>query len=131
VALVRRPFAGIGWPLAAVGAIFAALAGLTLASAIWSDALAQAVVEFDRAVLYLLVLLGAGALGRTPQRIRWLLYGLAAAAVIVCVVGLVSRLAPDVYPVEPSFLAGRLSHPIGYWNALGLLAALASSSVPT
>jgi O-antigen ligase len=124
VALVRRPFAGVGLPLAGTALLLAALAALALASASWSDAPAQAIIEYDRTLLYALVLFGAGCAGRTSARLRWLLGGLGAAAVVICVVALVTRLAPDVWPTEPNIINRRLSYPIGYWNALGLLGGL-------
>jgi hypothetical protein len=96
----------------------------TLLSAGWSDATSRALLEFDRSLLYLLVLLVAGLVaGRLggPGRILW---GLAAAAVVVCGCGLITRVAPDVWPIRATLQADRLSYPITYWNTLGLLGAM-------
>jgi len=49
--------------------------------------------------------------------------GIAAAAVFVCLCALATRLLPDLWRVSPSAVPGRLSFPLTYWNALGLLAA--------
>lgn len=123
-ALVRRPFAGFGRATAVAGVALGLLALLSLASLAWSDAPARAVTEYDRTLLYVLVLLGFGSLQRSPARLRWLVYGLTAAAAVVCLAGLVTRLAPDVWPVERNILNERLSFPLTYWNALGLIAAV-------
>src|SRR5439155_15211276 len=50
--------------------------------------------------------------------------GLAAGAVVVCLVGLITRTMPDVWPIAPDLQQGRLGYPLTYWNAFGLLAAL-------
>jgi O-antigen ligase len=46
--------------------------------------------------------------------------------VAVCVAGLLSRTLPDVVSVSTDYAVERLSYPVTYWNALGLLAALAA-----
>src|SRR3989449_10568745 len=43
---------------------------------------------------------------------------------IVCAAGLISRLAPDVWHPAPDVANERLSYPVTYWNALGLLAVV-------
>ena len=124
VALARRPFGGLSIPYVIVAFALALLAGWTLRSSAWSDAPARAVVEYDRVLLYLLAFVLGGALARTRQRLRWMIRGIAAAAVVVCVCALITRLLPDVWAVEPDIAVGRLSYPLTYWNALGLVAAL-------
>jgi hypothetical protein len=118
-----RPFAGLSPGLAiAVGAM--ALYTLwTLASAAWSDSTWRALTEFDRALLYLAALLLFGSVPRDPRRTRWMVRGVAAATLAVCVISLITRLLPHVWPVGPGF-SDRLSYPVTYWNCLGLLAAL-------
>src|SRR2546423_1340566 len=69
----------------------------TLLSAAWSDAPARALLEFDRALLYVLLLALLGSFPRSRSNPRWLLRGLAAGAVTVCVAGLVTRLLPHVW----------------------------------
>ena len=120
----ERPFEGVGALLAAAAGALTLYAVWTLLSAGWSDATSRALLEFDRALLYLLVLLVAGLVaGRLggPGRILW---GLAAAAVVVCGCGLITRVAPDVWPIRATLQADRLSYPITYWNTLGLLGAM-------
>ena len=43
---------------------------------------------------------------------------------VVCSIGLITRLAPDLWPIAPNLAENRLSYPITYWNALGLLASM-------
>ncbi|MBE2318747.1 O-antigen ligase family protein [Solirubrobacter sp. CPCC 204708] len=132
VALVLRvtlspdPFAGWSRLAAVTGLGAAGLACLTLVSAAWSDAPVRATVEFDRALLYLevFVLFAMTPRGRTSLIVllRWLLL----AFVVVCVAGLASRLAPDVFPTSGRFVAGRLAFPLTYWNAMGIASAIAA-----
>lgn len=125
VALAKEPFAGFS-PLlgVAVGAM-ALLAVWMLASTGWSDSSARAMIEFDRALLYLLALVLFGSLPRQAGTLRWMLRGVALAMVFVCVVAFVTRTLPDVWSVPAGLQSQRLNYPLGYWNALGLLAALA------
>jgi hypothetical protein len=124
VVFLDRPAAALGARFLLAGGALALLAGWTLLSGTWSGAAARALTEFDRVVLYLLGFVLLGTLGRSPERLRWAVRGLAAAAFVVCVCGLVTRFAPDVWPIDPAVQPGRLSYPMGYWNALGLLAAI-------
>ena len=64
-------------------------------------------------------------LPRTTQTARMVLIGIAAGATFVCIVGLLTRVLPDVFPIAANVLDQRLSYPITYWNGVGLLAALA------
>src|SRR5687767_3265778 len=56
VTLAERPFEGWSLTLGVAAAALAGLAAWTLASAAWSDAPARALTEFDRVLLYLLLL---------------------------------------------------------------------------
>ena len=120
----ERAWGALSAGYVAAAAALGLLAGWTLLSAAWSHAPARALVEYDRTLLYLLAFLVAGSLGRSPQRLRWALRGLAAAAFAVCLCSLITRLAPDVWPIDPTVAADRLSYPLGYWNAQGLLASI-------
>ena len=124
VTLARAPFAGLSLPLVAAAGLLGLLALWTLLSQSWSDSPARALVEFDRTLVYLLAVVVFGAAGRTATRLRWMLRGVALAALVVCAVGLVTRVAPDVWPIAPNLANHRLSYPLTYWNAMGLLAAL-------
>ena len=51
-------------------------------------------------------------------------WGIAAGIVVVCAIGLTTRVLPDVWPIAPNLANDRLSYPLTYWNSLGLLAAI-------
>lgn len=123
ITLAERPFAGISGPVLVAGGALTLLATWTLLSALWSGSPARALLEFDRTLLYLLVLVTMATLPVTGARLEWALRAFAAAVTLVCLAGLTSRLLPDVLATEPSALVERLSYPVSYWNALGLLAA--------
>src|SRR4051812_16840255 len=124
VLVADDPFAGFSRPLAVVVALFAAFTGFVLASALWSDSEDRALIEFDRALLYLLVLVLMGLLVRRVGRGKWVVRGSAAAAFVVCGSGLISRVLPHVLHTAPGASNNRLSFPLTYWNALGILAAI-------
>jgi O-antigen ligase len=120
----REPLAGIAPATVAAIAALVSYAALTLASALWSHALGRALIEFDRACLYLLALVLFGSVRATASQLRWLVRGLVVGIAAVCVAGLASRVAPDVWHTAPDVSNERLSYPVTYWNALGVLAAL-------
>lgn len=124
ILIASRPLPGPSLPLAlAIGAL-SLFSAWVLLSVAWSDAAGRALVEFDRALLYVLVLALVGTLPRSRATARMLVLGLAAAAVTVCGAALLSRVLPEVVSSTPTVLPQRLSWPLTYWNALGLLAAL-------
>jgi O-antigen ligase len=120
----QRPFAGLTRSslIAIVGLALYAL--MTLASAVWSHASSRALIEFDRAWLYLLILLLYATIRPSAQNLRWFLRGLVLGIALVCLAGLVSRVLPHVWHTAPNVANQRLSYPVSYWNTLGLLAAL-------
>ena len=120
----RNPFEGLApVTLVAIGAL-GLYAALTLASALWSHASGRALIEFDRACLYLLMLVLFGTVRASAQNLRWLIRGLVIGASVVCLAGLVSRVPPDVWHTAPDVANERLSYPVTYWNTLGLLAVI-------
>lgn len=127
VVLGSHPSAAISRGLLVAAAALALFALWTLVSARWSDAPGRALLEFDRALLYLVALVLFGLLGGGAGRVRWMIRGVALAAVAVCAVSLTTRLLPGVWPIAYESLTTRLSYPITYWNALGLLAALGAT----
>ncbi len=126
VMLAADPAAGLGRGLLLAAGALALFALWTLVSGGWSHAPARALIESDRALLYLvaLVLFASPGGGGGAQRLRWMIRGIALGAVAVCAVSLTTRLLPGVWPIDYVSLTTRLSYPITYWNALGLLAAL-------
>jgi O-antigen ligase len=124
VLVVEDPFAGFSRPLAAVTTVMALFTGWVLASGLWSDAQDRALIEFDRALLYLLLLVLMGLLPRRAYRVVWLVRASALGAVAVCSAGLISRVLPHVWHTSPGVSNQRLSFPLTYWNALGILATV-------
>lgn len=123
--LAQRPFAGLSAPLAVAGGGLGLFAVWTLVSNAWSDAPGRALLEYDRVLLYLLAFVLMGTLAHTAGRLRWVVRGLVLGAFAVCVVGLVTRLLPEVWPLGPDLVTdGGLSFPLTYINAMGLVAAM-------
>jgi O-antigen ligase len=112
---VRAP-AGAG---RVVVLLLAALTGWALASLIWSNAPARAVVGATRDLLYLATFLTLATLPRhtLPVVIRSLLAG----TLMVALVALGPRLAPDVFTLSADAGSQRLAWPLSYQNALGML----------
>src|SRR6266550_3634145 len=66
-------------------------------------------------VLVLAALVLFASFARSTERIRLMVGGLAAGAVVVCLVGLITRTMPDVWPIAPDLQQGRLGYPLTYW----------------
>lgn len=122
--LAEHPFQGFGKGLAVVTVALAFYCAWILLSVSWSDAPARALIDFNRALLYLLVLVLLGSLPRKRAYLAWAVRGVALAMVAICAVALVTRLFPDAIDVAPAVADKRLSYPLTYWNALGLMAAV-------
>jgi O-antigen ligase len=124
VLLGDHPFDGFTAGVGIAGGALAAFATWVLLSGLWSDAHDRALIEFDRALLYVVVFLLFALVARAATRTRWIVRGLAAAIVICGGVGLFSRLRPDVLHTTADIAVNRLAYPLTYWNALGLLSAI-------
>lgn len=107
-----------------VGALVG-LAGWQLLSVAWSPGADGPVLEAERTLVYA----GAAAalvLVLTSDRIAALLAGLACGIVVLSLYGLATRVAPGHVGDSAEAVAGsRLDDPVGYANALGILAVLA------
>jgi O-antigen ligase len=101
-----------------------ALAVWIALSASWSISPAGSLREVERMLVYLSVALALAFVARRGD-VAAVVPGALLGAVLVSGYGLATRLFPDRFDTfsEPE-LPYRLSEPIGYWNALGLLAAL-------
>jgi len=122
--LADRPLAGWSAPLALATGALALFSVWTLASAGWSDAPARAMVEFDRALLYLLVLAFMGLHARAPGHLPVLLRWLGLAIAVACAIALATRLLPATFPTSTSVNVDRLAFPLTYWNAMGIFCGL-------
>ncbi len=124
ITVAAEPFAG--WSRAGAVAVLAAagFASWTLVSGTWSDATGRAIVEFNRALLYVLAIAFYATIPRDRGSLTALLRWVLLAFTIAALFGLASRLAPDVFPISGRYLAERLSFPLTYWNATGIAAAI-------
>ena len=110
--------------LLALGGL-AGLLVLTLASFAWAPLLGPAYGDAQRLALYLGTLLAATLLLRPPDTARLVEPVLAGGICVVIAEGLSERVAPWLVTLDRSISAGgRLEQPLGYWNAMGALAAI-------
>ncbi len=93
-----------------------------LLSLVWTESGTHTMLELQRALAYISAL-AALLLAVRRASFRAALAGVLVAVSIVAFCGLAARLFPDVfgYAEEGPY---QLLRPIGYWNALGLLAAM-------
>jgi tetratricopeptide (TPR) repeat protein len=108
--------------LVTLGAL-AAYAGWVALSTAWSASATQPLLEAQRAILYIAALLAMLLLAskRSPDVI---VAALLASVTGVSAYSLASRLFPDRIGSYPPSEGYQLAAPIGYWNGLGILAAL-------
>jgi hypothetical protein len=96
-----------------------------LASAVWSESPSASALECERMLVYL------GAVGALTVLARSIDVALAAGGLLVaatgiCTYSLATRLFPERAGRFDPVAGYRLSTPVGYWNALGLVAAIAT-----
>ena len=125
ILLSERPFAGLSRWTAVACAALAAFAAWSLLSAAWSDAGGRALIEFQRGMLYLFALVLFASFPADARTLRHAVRWLALAFVLVAGGALISKLLPDLLPLSPAQpVTTRLSYPLEYWNALGLVCGL-------
>src|SRR3954463_12420605 len=109
-----------GVTLAAVGA----LAALTVLSILWSLYPSDSWIEANRTLAYLAAF-AAGIAAVRIARERWTaaLWGVLLALAAVSAYGLATKVAPGWLASDEVY--ARLREPYGYWNAVGLTAAMA------
>jgi hypothetical protein len=109
--------------------ILLAYAAWTALSLTWSQSGELTTEEIARSLDYLgLFLLLSLVLGRGTWRAA--AAGLAFGALAVCLIAIVSRLAPAAFPanvVGVTFKTDRLSYPFGYWNAVAAWGAMSAT----
>jgi hypothetical protein len=117
-----RTAARRAWGLAAAIALFA-LAGYTALSVAWSVDPANSWLEASRTFAYAATFAGAIAVARlAPGRWRSVLAGVLLATVAISAYALAAKIIPESLDASDPY--ARLSLPFGYWNAVGLTAAL-------
>jgi O-antigen ligase len=114
--------ANLARPFWLASGLILALALVSALSSFWSGSAELSVIEADRALAYLGVFVAAFLIALTDERRQRFAEGIAIAIAIVALLGLASRLLPDVLQVANSLGTGpRLRYPLGYWNANGAL----------
>jgi tetratricopeptide (TPR) repeat protein len=123
-----------GWPLprAAVlaGGALLGLAALSGLSMLWADDAGRAFAATMQVLAYLGVFVLVLLASRRGSATGWLT-GLAVGIGAVALIGLASRVEPGLFGSADLSLAaelpaatGRLSYPVGYWNALAAILAM-------
>ncbi|MEA2123531.1 MAG: hypothetical protein QOI80_313 [Solirubrobacteraceae bacterium] len=103
--------------------LFGVLTGLTALSIAWSFDPNSSWLEANRTLAYLAAFGGALAFARlAPARWSAVLAGVGVACTLICVYALATKILPEW--IAPHERASRLRAPFGYWNAVGLMAAL-------
>jgi hypothetical protein len=123
--LAEAPFEGFGPAMAWATVGLGGFTLWTLLSAFWSHAPAQALINFDRSLMLWLALVFFGSFRWNRERLIWAVRILAATMVVVAILGLVTRLLPNVHSIPENFERDRLSYPLSYWNGLGIFVSVA------
>jgi O-antigen ligase len=123
IAVLTRPRVTLGLlELGTIGAV-AAFVGWVALSATWSSAAGDSVDEVERSLIYVAAIV-ALPLAVDPERTKSLIAGLAGGITLVVGYGLADRLFL-VDSLAPDAVGGtRLVEPIGYANAVGILAVI-------
>src|SRR4051794_10682264 len=109
--------------------LFALLALLSAVSILWSIAPDLTWIETDRTFAYFAVFAAGIAIGRlAPNAYAVLLRATLAAVAVLTLYALASRIWPEQL-AGPTEIYARIAEPFGYWNAVGVTAAL--GVVPT
>jgi O-Antigen ligase len=119
---LRQELALSSLEITTIAGLFAFTAWVAL-SALWSTSAPATLLEPQRDVLYAVAVLGALTLYRRGSS-RRLLGAIFAAITLVTWYGLATRIFPDRAPNFDPVSVYRLEEPVGYWNALGILAAV-------
>lgn len=111
------------WGAASVGLLLA-LAVLTALSVAWAANPSDTYLEANRTFAYLAVFAGAAALAHAaPGRWGAVVGAITLSAVVISAYAVLTKIAPGA--LNPGETLARLSEPFGYWNSVGLMAALA------
>jgi O-antigen ligase len=122
--LAEHPLEGLAWSAVLATAMLTVYAAVALVSGSWSHSTSRSLLSFDRDLLYLFAFVLFATLKPTPADVRWVLRWIVLGIAVVCLAGLISRVLPNVWHTAPNIDNQRLSYPVTYWNALGILATL-------
>jgi O-antigen ligase len=123
LALVLRAEPRLGALEAGFSFALLALFAWGLLSALWSPSLTQPLLESQRTLVYVAGALAALLLARS-RSYHALLAGAWTAMTLICSYSLLTRLVPDRLGFVDTLAGYRLEQPLGYWNALGVFAAI-------
>lgn len=101
----------------------AGLAAWVWLSIVWSDDAVESVLEGQRMLLYTTAALALVLVVRT-RAVGPALAGALAGLALPSLYGLATRLFPDRLGVFDPIAGYRLTEPVGYWNGMGILAAM-------
>lgn len=119
--------AALGRPFYWSSGLIGALALLSAFSSLWSGSVELSVIETDRVLIYLGFFVAAFLIAQTPLGRQRFGEGIAIAVIGVAALALASRLLPEVLSVaDVPGTEARLSYPLGYWNANGVLFGIAT-----
>jgi hypothetical protein len=141
--VARHELAVIGWAIVLLGLLTALLpqalpgrtarpivigliawAALTAIALLWTSSAERTVEELARVAGYG-GLVALGLLAVTRRTWKATATGVFLGAVAVCGLAIVARLDPQAYPDQGAAISGgRLSYPLGYWNALAMWSAM-------
>jgi O-antigen ligase len=102
-----------------------ALAAWTLLSTTWSDASSSSALEAERALVYVIAVSALAVVARSVGAAA-VLSAVAVATFLASAYGLATRLFPGHVGTFDPVSGYRLASPVGYWNAMGLVAATGS-----
>jgi O-Antigen ligase len=123
LALLVRSDVHFGVLEAVVPTALLALVCWNVLSALWGSSLTQPAREAERTLVYAAAVFAALLLVR-PRSYGALLGGVWAAITLVAGYGLLTRLLPERLGSIDELAGYRLAQPLGYWNALGIFAAM-------
>ena len=104
-------------------ALMLALAVLTALSIAWAANPSDAWLEANRTFAYLAIFAAATALAHAvPHRWGAVLGAITLSAVVISAYAVLTKILPGA--LNPEEIYSRLSEPFGYWNSVGLMAAL-------
>jgi O-antigen ligase len=121
--LLLRHDVSIGLLEGVVILAYASFVVWSLGSALWSGDAGVSVLSAERALVYATAFITV-AIGVRSRAYGALVAGVWAGATLVCGYGVLTRLYPDRFLTSDAVSGRRLSEPVGYWNSLGLLAAV-------
>jgi hypothetical protein len=122
--------AALGRPFQWAAGLIGSLALFSAISSLWSGSVELSVIEADRVLVYLGVFLASFLIAQTDKRRQRFAEGIALALILVALLGLCSRLLPDILSVtEGQERGARLLYPLGYWNADGVAFGIAAALI--